>query len=881
MRRRFATLLLLCLLAGMVGPLAHASQVDRRVYLTGRLDGEPPAIDGSLTESVWDSVDWAGDFLQRDPVDGQPPSKQTQFKMLYDDDAVYFAFRAFDDPEQCNRLLSRRDGFPGDWIEVNIDSHNDRRTAYSFTLSLSGVRGDEFISNDGNNWDPNWDPVWSGATQLDDEGWTGEARIPLSQLRFSGEAEQSWGLQVQRRIFRLEERSTWQRIPKDSTGWVSQFGEIRGLSSLKPSRRLELMPYAVARGESSRSDPGDPFFDGSASELDGGIDGKVGIGNALTLDFTVNPDFGQVEADPSQVNLTAFETFFSERRPFFIEGNHILSVPLAPAITGGSFTGDLLFYSRRIGRRPGLSPDADFVESPDNSTILGAFKLSGKTASGLSLALMNSVTDEERARTEIDGVRDRVTVEPLTNFFVGRLQQDFGAGNTQLGGMVTAVNRDLSGEAQLDFMRRQAYAGGLDFSTYFRNRDYRLEANLLASTIRGSREAILQAQNSSARYYQRPDNESASLDPTRTALGGNAGSARLTRTSNSKLQYQTGVAWRSPGFEINDLGFMRSADEINQFTWMGYNQRNPLGVFDRFGINGNLWLDWDHARNFLGARYNTNANANFRNKWYANYGVTRSEERTSNTALRGGPSSRWPGAWEFNVNAGTDARRDFFGSAGGYVSSSDSGSGGYNEVWASMTFRPTNALRLSFNPTISHNRPEMQYVSTQSFGGAERYLFGRLDQDTVRLTFRLDYTITPNLTVQYYGAPFISSGRYREFKRITDPRAAGYRDRFSLFDEQQLAYNPATDTFDVDEDRDGTVDYGIANPDFDVRDFNSNLVLRWEYSAGSTVFLVWSQAIDDNQLRGLDLSVDDDLDRLFSAHSDNVVLLKFSKWFTP
>ncbi len=426
--------------------VAQESPSGRRVYETSRIDGDPPTIDGRVNEVAWEAADWSGDFLQRDPTDGDPPSQQTQFKMVYDDDAVYFAFRAYDDPENVSRILARRDGFPGDWIEVNIDSYNDKRTAYSFTISASGVRGDEFISSDGSNWDSNWDPVWTGATRVDGEGWTAETRVPLSQLRFSEEEIQSWGLQVQRRIFRLEERSTWQRIPKDSTGWVSRFGEIRGLTSLRPKRRIELMPYAVASADSRVSGAGDPFYDGSESELDGGIDGKMGVGSALTLNFTVNPDFGQVEADPSQVNLTAFETFFSERRPFFIEGNDILRMPLAPAVTGGSFTRDVLFYSRRIGRSPGFTPQADFVDSPDNSTILGAFKLSGKTAGGLSIALMNSVTDEERARTETGGVRENVSVEPLTNYFVGRLQQDFGEGNTQIGGMITVVHRDIGGQ---------------------------------------------------------------------------------------------------------------------------------------------------------------------------------------------------------------------------------------------------------------------------------------------------------------------------------------------------------------------------------------------------------------------------------------------------
>ena len=269
------------------------------------------------------------------PDEGKPPAQATRFKVLYDNDALFFAFDLEDVPSEVSELLGRRDSFPGDWIEVNIDSYFDHRTAFSFTLSVSGSRGDEFISNDGSNWDSNWDPVWSGAATLDQDGWTAEMRIPLSQLRFSKASEQIWGLQVTRRVFRSEERSNWQRIPKDVTGWVSQFGELHGLLDLEPKRRIELMPYAVASSESLAGEAGDPFRDGSSSDFDGGIDGKIGLSNNLTLDFTINPDFGQVEADPSEVNLTAFETFFSERRPFFIEGSDIFELRIAPAITGG------------------------------------------------------------------------------------------------------------------------------------------------------------------------------------------------------------------------------------------------------------------------------------------------------------------------------------------------------------------------------------------------------------------------------------------------------------------------------------------------------------------------------------------------------------------
>jgi hypothetical protein len=856
--------------------------VPKRIYDTRRVAGGAPVIDGVLDDTVWDTVEWSGDFVQRDPADGEPPSRQSRFKVVYDDSALYFGFRLEDDPKLVRPILARRDHFPGDWIEVNIDSYQDRRTAFSFALSLSGTRGDELISNDGENWDSNWNPVWNGAARVDDEGWTAEMRIPLSQLRFSGAAKQSWGLQVNRRLFRLEERSTWQRIPKDVDGWVSRFGELRGLDGLRPKRRIELLPYGVASGERHEAEPGNPFRDGGTEELDFGLDGKFGVTSNLTLAFTVNPDFGQVEADPSEVNLSAFETFFEERRPFFIEGKEILDLRLAPAITGGSFTRDTLFYSRRIGRTPGHDPDVPdeaFVDVPGFSRILGAFKLSGKTASGLSLGLLESVTARERATIDLDGERSQLTVEPLTSYFVGRLQQDFEEGDTQIGGMVTAVNRDLA-DGHLNAMRSEAYAVGLDFRTFFRNRDYRLEANLIGSEIRGSREAILEAQESSARYYQRPGNDSATLDPTRTSLAGHSGSFRFTRTSNHELMFQTGVAWRSPGFEINDVGFMRDADQINQFTWVGYTKRNPFSIFDRWQINGNQWLDWDYAGNFLGARYNINTNARFKNKTSAGASISRAGESTSNTRLRGGPASLWPGSWSYNLWANSDHRRDLTISLGGHMSRDDDGAGTYREAWSELSYRPTNAIRLSLRPEYSRDRTEMQYIETVAFGEDDRYLFGRLDQETFVLTTRLDYTITPNLTVQLYAAPFVSFGRYDEFKRITDPIASSYRDRFAAFGDEQIALDAENGTFEVDEDADGTVDYSFDGPDFDARFLNANLVLRWEYTPGSTLFFVWSQTRESDELMGLDGDLRQGFDDLFSAQPEDIFLVKFSKWLS-
>ena len=863
------------------GGAAADGEIPLRTYESQRTE-TAPEIDGDLGDGVWDAVEWEGEFLQRDPMEGEAPSQATRFKALYDDQALYFAFYLEDDPAEVSGLLGRRDTFPGDWIEVNIGSYGDRRTAFSFTLSRSGVRGDEFISEDGRRWDSNWDPVWSGDARGVPDGWTAEMRIPLSQLRFSDLPEQAWGLQVQRRVHRLEERSVWQPIPRDSEGWVSRFGELRGLRNLRPKRNIALWPYVVADTSRFPSEPGNPFRDGGDSRFDGGLDGKVGITNNLTLDLTVNPDFGQVEADPSEVNLTAFETFFQERRPFFVEGQDIFQMPVAPAQTGGPFAFDRLFYSRRIGRAPALFPDlrqGELADVPRSTTILGAFKLSGKTSKGLSIGVLESVTAEETARLALGEERGSQVVEPLTNYFVARLRKDYRGGDTQVGGMLTAVNRRLEDTHSESGLASGAYAGGLDLSHYFADRDYRLEMSVFGSRLEGSRESILAVQRASARFFQRPDNRQARLDPQRTSLSGHAGSLRLTRTNNHRLVFQTGVAWRSPGFELNDLGFLRSADGIDQFTWVAYQQRQPMGRFDHFNLNFNQRFAWDYGGNYLGANWNVNGNGRLRNKWFLGASLSRSSDRVSNTELRGGPSSKWPGSWFAEAWVNTDNRRRWSVQLGTSRLRGDESSESVDSSWFTLQLRPRDALSLSVSLRHTLGERLRQYIGTRSVvdpsGEVPRYLFGTLDQKTTQLTLRLDYTITPDLTVQLYAAPFVSSGRYDDFQRVVNPRAARFGDRFN-----PLITQPTEDGFGVDEDGDGATDYRFSDPDFDVREFNANLVVRWEYRPGSAVFVVWSQVRDASILFGDDPGFDRQLDRLFEGPAEDVFLLKVSQRFS-
>jgi hypothetical protein len=360
---------------------ANADSPEKKVYVTSNINPRPPVIDGKLDDPVWNKVVWGGNFVQRSPHEGKEPSQATAFKILYDDSNIYIAVRAYDnEPEKIERRMSRRDDLEGDCVEVHLDSYFDRRTAFGFMVNAAGVKGDAVISNDGDNWDDTWDPIWYVKTDTDEQGWSAEMRIPLSQLRFGKKQNQIWGLQVERWLHRKQETSHWQLIPQKASGWVHMFGELQGIKGIKAQRQVELTPYTVGKTQRFEREEGNPFATGSLSNLYGGLDGKIGLTSDLTMDFTINPDFGQVEADPSVVNLTAFETYYSEKRPFFIEGRNILNFQIMGG--DGSFSMDNLFYSRRIGRSPQYYPDTEdeeYLDMPENTTIFGAFKITGKT----------------------------------------------------------------------------------------------------------------------------------------------------------------------------------------------------------------------------------------------------------------------------------------------------------------------------------------------------------------------------------------------------------------------------------------------------------------------------------------------------------------------
>ena len=855
------------------------SSITRKKYTTSRLNGSI-TLDGVPREDAWNAVEWGGDFIQYQPAEGQAPSQPSAFKILYDDRFLYVAYRCFDSsPDSIVKRMSRRDEFPGDWMEINIDSYHDLRTAFSFTLSVSGVRGDEAVSNDGNNWDVSWNPIWYAKTSVDDKGWTAEIKIPFSQLRYGNEKEKVWGIQVHRRLFRKEERSTWQLIPQNSGVWVSRFGELHGLNDIPMHKQVEIAPYVTVQSDIYKKQQGNPFAKGVDTRLTGGLDGKYAVTNDLILDFTINPDFGQVEADPSQVRIDGFQNFFEERRPFFIESRNIFNYRLTGSAAGGDYDSDLLFYSRRIGSSPHGNPAVssdEFVKYPQNTTILGAAKFSGKTKKGWSIGLLESITEREKATIDKAGQRRQELIEPLTNYFVSRVQKDINSGNTVIGGIFTAVNR----EEGLNTLHSAAYTGGLDFLHQWKNRSWYIIGNMVFSHVEGTKPAILQTQTSFEHLFQRMDAPEVEVDTNRTALNGTGGTIRFGKTGgrSGKLgqvfRFETGVTFRTPQLELNDIGFMLTTNEINHFTWAGLHFQKSFSVFRNARLNYNHWSRWDFGGQFLYQAFNINGNATFKNNWQTGFGLNWNPYDVSNNALRGTTSLRRPAGMGPNVFVTSDTRKKLYANINLQNGFAFEQAVKNQSVSVSVTMQPTDALRISVGGAYGYYyRRQDQFVNNVAYNSLTRSIVGEVIQKTLRFTGRINYNITPDLTLQFYGQPFVTRPEYDHFAYVSNPLAKEFDDRFYVFAPTQVKFT--SNRYFIDENLDGTYDYSFAKPDFNFVQFRSNLILRWEYRPGSEFYVVWAQGTTADALNELDTPLFSSLlNNAVSEQSRNSFLIK-------
>jgi hypothetical protein len=856
---------------------------------------QPVRLDGRLDDAAWQGAEPATDFRQQRPHDGVPATQRTEIRLLYDDEALYIGARMYDTEgaSGVRGQLARRDReSQSDNIQFIFDTYHDHVGRTMFSVNPSGVKSDAGQASA--FMDSSWDPVWDVATAIDSLGWTAEFRIPFSQLRFSRDAEQAWGLQVWRYVHRLNEISMWSYWSQTDAGGPSRFGHVVGIRAGRAQRRAELLPYVVGQLDRLRPGPdGDPFYNPNAGTMRVGADLKYRLNTNLTLDATINPDFGQVEVDPAVVNLSAFETFFPERRPFFIEGGGIFSFGSFNCYFCSNVSSLSLFYSRRIGRRPqgALPSGTEYSDIPDGTSILGAAKITGRSRAGWSVGLLNAVTAAERARIMLPSGPDEQQVEPFTNYFVGRLKRDLRGGNLTVGLIGTSVLRNLSDPLLESRLPSHAEALGFDWNWYWKNRAYRFLGSVAASNVAGDPAAIDRIQRSSARYFQRPDRRdggnglfSDRYDPTATRLGGYAAYGRVAKEAGAWL-WEAAVNLRSPGFEVNDLAFLTRAD----YVWTNANLlrqwTRPTGWYRSMlyivGVQQQVNYDGDLTDRQLHGF----AQFEFLNYWSLGGFYIRRPEVDDDRALRGGPVVRRAATNFYNAFANTDFRKPVAFDVNLQTGNNAEGARSYG-AGVGVTLRPASNVQVNLRPDFNRSSSTQQYVTAVTdptavaFGG-RRYVMADLAQDDVSLNTRVNVTFTPTLTLEVFAQPFISSVNYERFKEFDAPRQL----KKSVYGVDRGSIAERRDTqgrltgYDIDPDGPGVAaPFRIGNPDFNFRSLRGNAVLRWEYRPGSTVFLVWTQDRSDFEPFADDLRPGSDFRALRRASPNNIFLIKFNYW---
>ena len=817
--------------------------------VTATRAAEQPTIDGRDDDAVWRRATPITEFQEWRPTEGGPPRLPTEAKIAYDAGNLYVFVRAFDPhPDSIITVLTRRDYYPAsDMVWLFLDPYHDRRTGFEFGVNPSGVKLDAQIYNDGNE-DFAWDAVWDVATRIDSLGWTAEFRIPLSQLPYGRRQSNTFGFTIDRNLYRYAQRVSWPLIRQSQAGFVSQFGEITGLEGLEEPRRLEAAPYVVSKNVRHFT----------ATDIERRQDVTVGgdlkyrVASHLRLDATVNPDFGQVEADPGELNLSAFQTFFREQRPFFVQGAGTLQFNVNCTAVNDCSTGEGLVYSRRIGRAPGLAGAYRDTTSPAFTTILGAAKLTGRLPGGLAIAALDAVTAHEVGA-------GGVTIEPATNYGVVRLRQDLRGGETSVGGIVTTVNRDNDAWSA-PYLHSSAYVGAMDFRHRFPGGRYEISGSVDFSRVAGSARAIAGTQQNATHYYQRPD-AGLTFDSTRTSLSGDAQGLQFAKVAGEHTLFQTNIERRSPGFEINDLGYMQRADQVAWSTWAGYFDRRRTSLYQRFQWNFNWWQYWTTAGLPEERAFNTNTHITFPNTWSFHMGGTIGQLGPTYcySCARGGPAVRQDSYFAPWLGINGDDRKtivpylwfNWF-----------RGDGGRSR---SFSFSPEVALKIasrvtaSFSPSYRRSRNDVQPLGgTTDTNDVTHYLFAHLEQKQLALTTRFTYPFAANMTLQVYAQPFISKGTYTNVRELSaTPRAADYDSRYQAYGDTAVTNN-------------------IVG--FNFKQFRSNVVFRWEYRPGSALFVVWSQG-----RRGFDgsegtRSFGGDLEDLFDLRPDNTFLVKLSYW---
>ncbi len=871
---RYITAFVVVLTATGLSTSALAAQGTLQRASATRVEGRAPTIDGVLDDEAWSAADLISDFTQKVPVEGAEPSDATEVRMIYDDDALYIGARMYhSDPANIRTTLTRRDGeSDAERLIFAFDSYHDRRTAYSFGVSAAGVRFDMYHPDDRTSGETQFDPVWVTRVTIDSQGWMAELRIPFSQLRFNAADPQVWGMEITRYVPERNEEIQWALIPvsRAQAGYASQFGELHGISGVRPTRRVEILPYIAGDLTlESDVDTADPFDQKTRTRV--GADVKMGLGPNLTLDLTVNPDFGQVEADPAEVNLTAFETFFPERRPFFIEGNGMLDgrqgyVPLPK-----------WYYSRRVGAAPHARADGDYVKTPASTTIATAAKVTGRLASGMSVGALLGFTPREQAKSYDlgSGQTSVVPVEPGSAYGVIRLQKEIGPQQSAVGlAMTTTRRRFEDGDPLADLLVRSAFSGGLDGKLRVKDGMYEFTGFAGGSRVEGSPEALERLQFSSARYYQRPDQDYVTYDPLMTSMTGYSAAVRADKNAGRRHVWGIGFTARSPGFEINDVGQMRSADDLD-FNWdFQFRDTQPGPLFRFWNIGHSNRNGWSYGGVRQHSNFNQSVRVEFHNFWSLRYSTNRTFRGMSDVLTRGGPLMGTASGWRYDARlSGNPGARISWNTHFQYHTDEFGGWG--RELEGGLQFRLAPRWQASVNLAYEERVDSRQYVTTRDDGRAvtygNRYIFSYIERSELSAPLRLDYSFTPDLTVELWAEPFAASGRFFDFGELPAPQARHLR-----------TYGTDGTTIATQSDgshlvTDGATSFTIDNRDFNRLFLRSNLVVRWEWAPGSTLYLIWQQNRSEFASTGELIGVGS-LGDAITAPGDNFFAIKASYW---
>ena len=840
----------------------------RKQARAARIDSGSIRLDGRLDDEAWLRASPIADFIQKEPVEGAVPLDVMEVRLLYDDSALYVGARMSSEHATIvSAPMSRRDdGEQADYIQIELDTYLDRRTAYMFGVTASGVRLDHYHPSDNeSDSDSRYDPVWEAKTHVDGQGWTAELRVPFSQLRFNEQSERVWGLNIKRGTPATNEEDYWVPIGRTERGWSSHFGELHGIDGVEPAHRVEVLPYVAGSSRvTGDRDLANPFDDGKNLTPRVGMDAKVGVGSNLTLEGTINPDFGQVEADPAEVNLSALETTFAERRPFFQEGSSLLQGAVQN-----------FFYSRRIGAPPPGTASGDYVDVPTASNILGAAKLTGRLASGTSIGALGALTSDSFARTSAAGLLSRTRVAPRTAWGVARIEQEFGA-ERSAGLQMTAVHRDVgAGDPLSELLVRNALTALGDTQVRFHDRTYESELTIGATYIEGDPVAITRIQKSNAHLLQRPDSGKMRFDPTRRTLEGMHLGGRFDKVAGRHWLWGGSTMIESPEFEPRDLGRLNYAGDVMTNTHFNYRETRPGRLFRAYTINLNPNF-YHHYDTNLGVRptIGVSTNLTLLNFWVATFNVSRVLHGLDPQLTRGGPAIGTPRRWNLRTSLrNSNAAQTRWNGSVSY-NTSENGDRSF-EPQGSFSMRPSPSWQFSIDPDYVAEKDTRQYLSTRSDGRPEtygnRYIFGYIDRTTLSMQLRVNYTVKPDLNVDVYAEPFAASGRYYGFGEVLAPRS----DALRVYGENGITLERQADG--SNRVTDGATTFTLSNRDFNVRSFRSNIVLRWEWRPGSTLFVVWQQNRASSVATGEHVGVGDLFESL-TTHGDNILAIKTTVW---